>query len=152
MVHFGLTLKGHESLFEQQEELRVEMNVATKIQKMLLKSTIPKVTDIDIGIVSIPIRKMNGDYVRFFNDEDNYVSVAVTDVVGKGIPAALCMSMVKYGLDTLEFANNNPSFVLEVLNRIIEKSVDDSMFVSMFYGRYNIEKNVFTVNLRKFIM
>ena len=65
MVHFGLTLKGHESLFEQQEELRVEMNVATKIQKMLLKSTIPKVTDIDIGIVSIPIRKMNGDYVRF---------------------------------------------------------------------------------------
>ena len=72
------------------------------------------------------------------------MSVAVTDVVGKGIPAALCMSMVKYGPDTLEFANNNPSFVLEVLNRIIEKSVDDSMFVSMFYGRYNIEENVFT--------
>ena len=71
MVHFGLTLKGHESLFEQQEELRVEMNVATKIQKMLLKSTIPKVTDIDIGIVSIPIRKMNGDYVRFLTMKIN---------------------------------------------------------------------------------
>jgi phosphoserine phosphatase RsbU/P len=144
MVHFGLTLKEHESLLEQQEELRIEMNIASKIQNMLLKSKMPEVKSIDIGMKSVPIRKMNGDYVHFLNDEESYVSVAVTDVVGKGVPAALCMSMVKYGLDTLEYANNNPSYVLEVLNRIIEKSVDDSMFVSMFYGRYDIESNIFT--------
>lgn len=144
MVHFGLTLKEHQSLLEQQEELRIEMNVATKIQNMILKTTIPKVEQVDIGMVSIPIRKMNGDYVHFLSDDDHYVSVAVTDVVGKGVPAALCMSMVKYGLDTLEYANNDPSYVLEVLNRIIEKSVDDSMFVSMFYGTYDIDESVFT--------
>ena len=144
MVHFGLTLKEHQSLLEQQEELRIEMNVAAKIQNMILKTTIPKVEQVDIGMVSIPIRKMNGDYVHFLSDDDHYVSVAVTDVVGKGVPAALCMSMVKYGLDTLEYANNDPSYVLEVLNRIIEKSVDDSMFVSMFYGTYDIDESVFT--------
>ena len=144
MVHFGLTLKEHESLLEQQEELRVEMNVATKIQDMILRTTIPKINAIDVGMVSIPIRKMNGDYVHFLSDDENYVSVAVTDVVGKGVPAALCMSMVKYGLDTLEYATNDPSYILEVLNRIIEKSVDDSMFVSMFYGTYDMEDNLFT--------
>ena len=144
MVHFGLTVQEHQSLLVQQEELRIEMNVATKIQSMLLKTAIPTVNELDIGMVSIPIRKMNGDYVHFLNDEQHYVSVAVTDVVGKGVPAALCMSMVKYGLDTLEYANNNPSYVLEVLNRIIEKSVDDSMFVSMFYGTYDIKENIFT--------
>lgn len=144
MVHFGLTVKEHQSLLEQQEELRIEMNVATKIQNMLLKTTLPKVSQVDVGMVSIPIRKMNGDYVHFLNDEQHHVSVAVTDVVGKGVPAAICMSMVKYGLDTLEYANSNPSYVLEVLNRIIEKSVDDSMFVSMFYGTYDIGKNIFT--------
>lgn len=144
MIHFGLTLKEHQTLLEQQEELKIEMNIATKIQNMLLKTAIPKVDDLDIGMVSIPIRKMNGDYVQFLNDEQNYVGVAVTDVVGKGVPAALCMSMVKYGLDTLEYANNNPSYVLEVLNRIIEKSVDDSMFVSMIYGRYDIQNDIFT--------
>ena len=144
MIHFGLTLKEHQTLLEQQEELKVEMNVATKIQNMLLKTSIPKIDSLDIGMVSIPIRKMNGDYVHFLNDEQKYVGVAVTDVVGKGVPAALCMSMVKYGLDTLEFANNNPGYVLEVLNRIIEKSVDDSMFVSMIYGRYDIVNDVFT--------
>lgn len=144
MVHFGLTLKEHQSLLEQQEELRVEMNIATKIQEMILHTTIPKVNDIDIGMVSIPIRKMNGDYVHFLSDDELYVSVAVTDVVGKGVPAALCMSMVKYGLDTLEYATKDPSYILEVLNRIIEKSVDDSMFVSMFYATYDIIGNVFT--------
>ena len=35
-------------------------------------------------MVSDAILKMNGDYVRFFYDEKNRVSVAVTDVVGKG--------------------------------------------------------------------
>lgn len=144
MVHFGLTVKEHQSLLEQQEELRVEMNVATKIQNLLLKTTIPKVDQVDVGMVSIPIRKMNGDYVHFLSDEEKSVSVAVTDVVGKGVPAAICMSMVKYGLDTLEYANNDPSYVLEVLNRIIEKSVDDSMFVSMFYGTYDIRNSKFT--------
>ncbi|WP_274308350.1 PP2C family protein-serine/threonine phosphatase [Solibacillus daqui] len=144
MVHFGLTLKEHQSLLEQQEELRIEMNVATKIQDMILRTTIPKIEAIDIGMVSIPIRKMNGDYVHFLSDDEHYVSVAVTDVVGKGVPAALCMSMVKYGLDTLEYATNEPSHILGVLNRIIEKSVDDSMFVSMFYGTYDVENSLFT--------
>lgn len=143
MVHFGLTLKEHESLLEQQEEMRAEMHVAAKIQNMLLKTENPTIDYIDIGIVSVPIRDMNGDYV-YVSAENESVSVAVTDVVGKGVPAALCMSMVKYGLDTLRYANNNPSYVLEVLNRIIEKSVDDSMFVSMFYGRYDHERSLFT--------
>src|SRR5690606_10390018 len=110
----------------------------------LLETKIPKPNGLDIGMVSVPVRKMNGDYVHFMHDDGKYFSVAVTDVVGKGVPAALCMSMVKYGLDTLEYANNNPSYVLEVLNRIIEKSVDDSMFVSMIYGRYDLENNIFT--------
>lgn len=144
MVHFGLTLREHQSLLEQQEELRIEMNVATKIQNMLLRTTVPQASSIDIGMVSIPIRKMNGDYVHFLNEDEQYVSVAVTDVVGKGVPAALCMSMVKYGLDTLEYANGNPSYVLQVLNRIIERSVDDSMFVSMFFGRLDVENGSFT--------
>ena len=45
----------------------------------------------------------------------------MTDVVGKGVPVALCMSMVKYGLETLVYAYKDPSYVLEVINRVIEK-------------------------------
>lgn len=144
MIHYGLALREHQSLLEQQEEHRIEMNIASKIQNLLLKTSVPQTDVIEIGMVSIPIRKMNGDYVHFLNDDENYISIAVTDVVGKGVPAALCMSMVKYGLDTLEYTNGNPSYVLEVLNKIIERSVDDSMFVSMFFGRFDVVHNIFT--------
>ncbi len=144
MVHFGLKIKEHQWLLMKQEEIRIEMDIAAKIQSLLLETTIPTPRGLDIGMVSIPKRKMNGDYVHFLHDDENFLSVAVTDVVGKGVPAALCMSMVKYGLDTLEYANSNPSYVLEVLNKIIEKSVDDSMFVSLFYGRYNLNNDIFT--------
>lgn len=144
MVHYGLKVKEHQSLLVKQEEMRMEMAVAANIQNHLLENEVPKTNSVDIGMISVPLRKMNGDYVHFMYDSDNYLGVAVTDVVGKGVPAALCMSMVKYGLDTLEYANSNPSYVLEALNQLIEKSVDDSMFVSFFYARYNLKNSVFT--------
>ena len=144
MVHYGMAHREHQSLLQKQEELKIEMNIATNIQKTLLKTVVPSLKEIDIGMISIPVRSMNGDYVHFFEDREDYLSVAVTDVVGKGVPAALCMSMVKYGLETLEYAHQDPAYVLEAINRVIEKGVDDSMFVSMFYGRYDIQTSRFS--------
>lgn len=143
MIHYGLALSEHKSLLQQQEEMQLELQVATNIQNMILKSTIPNIEGVDVGMISVPARKMSGDYVHFVDDSNKYVGIAVADVVGKGIPAALCMSMVKYGMDSLEHSESEPARVLEVINRIVEKSVDDSMFVSMFYGRYDVETSTF---------
>jgi len=144
MVHYGMAHREHQSLLQKQAEYEMEMKIATNIQKTILKTYVPNMQNIDIGMISVPIRKMNGDYVHFFHDGEEYLSVAVTDVVGKGVPAALCMSMVKYGLETLVYAYKDPSYVLEVINRVIEKGVDDSMFVSMFYGCLDVEQNIFS--------
>ncbi|KOS63355.1 PP2C family protein-serine/threonine phosphatase [Lysinibacillus agricola] len=144
MVLYGMAHREHQSLLQIQAEYEMEMKIATNIQKTLLKTVVPQLSSIDIGMISIPIRKMNGDYVHFLHDRENYLSVAVTDVVGKGVPAALCMSMVKYGLEMIEYAYKDPSHVLEVINRVIEKGVDDSMFVSMFYGCLDIQNSIFS--------
>ncbi len=144
MVHYGMAHREHQSLIQKQAEFEIEMNIATNIQKTLLKTVVPQLSSVDIGMISIPIRKMNGDYVHFLHHREDCLSVAVTDVVGKGVPAALCMSMVKYGLETLEYAYKDPSYVLEVINRVIEKGVDDSMFVSMFYGCLDIQNSIFS--------
>lgn len=143
MVHYGLALSEHKSLLQQQEEMQLELQVATNIQNMILKSHVPKIDGVDVGMISVPARKMSGDYVHFIDDKNRYIGIAVADVVGKGIPAALCMSMVKYGMDSLDYSESEPERVLEVINRIVEKSVDDSMFVSMFYGRYDVETSTF---------
>lgn len=142
MVHYGMALREHQSLVQKQAELQIEMNIAANVQKTMLQTKMPNSNEIEIGMLSTPLKTVNGDYVHFIDDE-NYVGVAVTDVVGKGVPAALCMSMVKYGLETMRESGHIPSRVLAVLNRIVEQNVDDSMFISMFYGCYVLEENKF---------
>lgn len=144
MIRYGLALKEHQSLLQKQEEMNVEINLAANVQKTLLKTTVPTIDGLEIGFISVPARQMNGDYTYFLSDNKDYAGVAVADVIGKGIPAALCMSMVKYGMDSLEDSHTNPAIVLDVINRIVEKSVNDDMFISMFYGRYNVENSIFT--------
>ena len=61
---------------------------------------IPKVEALEIGAVSVPAKQMSGDYYHFVRDKES-INIAIADVIGKGIPAALCMSMIKYAMDSL---------------------------------------------------
>lgn len=144
MIHYGLAIQEKQSLFRKQEEIKYEMQVASEVQETLLKTKVPTIKGLDIGLLSIPAKQMNGDYIYFVSDNDTHASVAVADVIGKGIPAALCMSIIKFGMDGLEDPNVSPRNVLNTVNRIVEKSVDDSMFISMFYGSYDSTNSVFS--------
>ncbi len=144
MINYGLALQERQSLLQKQEELRVEMDLAANVQETLLSTTMPSLDGLDIGLLSVPLRKMNGDYIYFISGGEGHAGIAVADVIGKGLPAALCMSMVKFGMDSLNDSIAFPSEVLSTINRIVEKSVDDFMFVSMFYGRYEAETGLLT--------
>lgn len=143
MIRYGLALKEHQTLIQKQQNIQMEMELAANVQQTLLKTKVPTMCDLDIGIISVPANEMNGDYTHFLHDNTT-VGIAVADVIGKGIPAALCMSMIKYGMDSLDGAKTNPVIVLDVINRIVEKSVSDSMFISMFYGKYDTPRSEFT--------
>lgn len=144
MIHYGLALKEHQSLIRKQEEMEIEMTVAAKVQHTLLKTKVPNFSGLDIGLLSVPARTMSGDYIYFISDDEKYASVAVADVIGKGIPAALCMSMIKFCLDSMKKENASPRMVLDFVNGIVEENIDDSMFISMFYGKYDEAGSVFS--------
>lgn len=144
MIHYGLTLQEHQSLIRKQEELNMEMKIASQVQKSLLKTKVPHFDGLDIGYLTVPAKQMSGDYIYFLEGGPNYASVAVADVIGKGIPAALCMSIIKFGMDSMQYENASPGIILDVVNRIVEDNIDDSMFISMFYGQYDTIKSVFS--------
>lgn len=144
MIHYGLALQEHQSLIRKQEEIDMEMKIAAQVQNTLLKTKVPDFPNLDIGFLTVPAKQMSGDYIYFLNEEQKNASVAVADVIGKGIPAALCMSMIKFGMDSLRYENHNPGIVLEIVNRIVEDTIDDSMFISMFYGKYDADECVFS--------
>ncbi|MED3934475.1 PP2C family protein-serine/threonine phosphatase [Priestia megaterium] len=143
MISYGLALREHQTLKNKQRELRSEIEVAANVQQTLLGTKVPASSTLEIGAISVPAKQMNGDYFHFVEEEHGGLSIAIADVIGKGIPAAMCMSMIKYAMDSLPDSRKNPSYVLENLNNIVERNVDPSMFITMFYGSYNPETNLF---------
>ncbi|MBM7652242.1 PP2C family protein-serine/threonine phosphatase [Neobacillus cucumis] len=143
MMNYGLAYQEYQSLRDKQFELKSEIEIAASIQETLLETPIPKIAEVDIGAISIPAKKINGDFYRFVEDEKS-ISIAIADVIGKGIPAALCMSMIKYAMDSLLNSKNEPNEVLSNLNKVVESNVDSSMFITMFYGIYDFITHTFT--------
>ena len=78
---------------------------------------------------------MSGDYFNLIDHRDGTMSFAIADVIGKGIPVALAMSMIKFGMDSYGHSQL-PSDGLKRLNRVVRKNVNQNMFVTMFYGLY----------------
>ncbi|MBX9976166.1 PP2C family protein-serine/threonine phosphatase [Cytobacillus firmus] len=144
MIGYGFAYREHQNLKHIQQELRTEMEIAANVQQTLLGTQVPSVEGLDIGAISVPAKHMNGDYFHFVQDENSTISIAIADVIGKGLPAALCMSMIKYAMDSLPENRNDPKTVLENLNRVVEQNVDLTMFITMFYGIYDTNSHMFS--------
>ncbi|WP_082235562.1 PP2C family protein-serine/threonine phosphatase [Halobacillus massiliensis] len=143
MISYGLAYQEYQALRERQLELKSEISVAANMQQTLLATEKPEFDGLEVGAVSVPSKQMNGDYYHFVKDEDGSLGIAIADVVGKGVPAALCMSMIKYSMDSFPENLMDPGVILGSLNRVVERNVDASMFVTMFYGLYNMQDHVF---------
>ncbi|CQR48263.1 Phosphoserine phosphatase RsbU [Paraliobacillus sp. PM-2] len=144
MISYGLAYQEFQTLREKQSELKSEISVAAKMQETLLSTVKPNIKGLDIGAISVPANQMSGDYYHFVADNDDTLGIAIADVIGKGIPAALAMSMIKYSMDSFPENQREPSAILENLNRVVERNVDPSMFVTMFYGLYNPNTEMFS--------
>src|SRR6478672_7989709 len=79
MMDYGLAYQEHQSLREQQFEMKSELEIAATIQENLLETPIPKHDDLDIGAISIPAKEMNGDYYRFVQDK-RQIGISIADV------------------------------------------------------------------------
>lgn len=144
ITYYGVAYNEVESLRDTQDALKSEIAVAATMQDSLLSTTIPCEQLLDIGVKSVPAAQMNGDYYHFFEAQNDTVGLLIADVVGKGVPAALCMSMIKYSLDSFPENMMYPAKILKSLNRVVERNVDDSMFITMLCATYDPKTHRFT--------
>lgn len=144
MMGYSITYRETQSLRHIQQELQTEIEIAANVQNTLLETKIPEIKQLEIGTISIPAKHMNGDYYHFMQDDKGCIGVAIADVIGKGIPAALCMAMIKYAMDSITNENHLPKSVLQALNNVVEQNVEAGMFITMYYGLYDPAINVFS--------
>ncbi|WLV25156.1 PP2C family protein-serine/threonine phosphatase [Aciduricibacillus chroicocephali] len=143
MIGYGLAHQEFQALRDEQLTLKSEISVAASMQETLLATVKPEAEGLDIGVISVPAHQMNGDYHHFIKGKDGSLGIAVADVVGKGVPAALSMSMIKYAVDSFPETMMKPKDILANLNRVVERNVDPSMFITMCYALYEPKRSSF---------
>lgn len=100
-------------------ELERELEIAQSIQETLLPQLVPQVPGLEISGRILPARHIGGDFFHFFPAGKDQLGVAIGDVSGKGIPAALYMAVAITAIDAQIRADVGPGELLNKLNHIL---------------------------------
>jgi serine phosphatase RsbU (regulator of sigma subunit) len=113
------------------EALEAQLNAAREVQMRLLPAAAPVVEGFEMTALCLPALEVGGDYYDFIRSRTGRAVVAVGDVSGKGLPAALLMTMVKGCLTTALQHQDELGGVASLLNRSILDASPDRTFVTM---------------------
>lgn len=130
----------------EKERIESELKIARDIQMGILPKEFPPFPDrkeIDIYAVLEPAREVGGDFYDFFFVDDDHLSIAIGDVSGKGVPAAIFMSLTKSLLRAKATQGLSPELVLRRLNEDICLNNPSLLFVTVFFGMLNVRTGEF---------
>ncbi|HEY6805554.1 MAG TPA: GAF domain-containing SpoIIE family protein phosphatase [Pyrinomonadaceae bacterium] len=127
-----------------QERMRRELALAAEVQQRLLPSCPPQCVAIEVAGFCEPARGVGGDYYDFISFDNSELGLAIADVAGKGMPAALLMSTVQATLRSLTARNgtndspsNELASIVGRLNRLLFNSTNGEHYVTFFYATFD---------------
>ena len=123
----------------QAEQMRAELEVARQIQNNLLRQSLPDVEGLRVQAHCYPAREVGGDFFEVYVHPQGDVWLAVGDVSGKGVPAALFMASAISILrrELAQEVSPEPEVVMRNLNSIMSDDlVSTNCFITMVLARY----------------
>ena len=124
-----------------QEKVNRDVQLATEVQKRLFPDKPPATTAVTLAGISLPARSVGGDYYDFLDLGGQRIGIALADVAGKGVPAALIMSVVQASLRILATQENGSLASLAAkLNRLLHRSTGSNAYATFFYGEIDEAK------------
>lgn len=132
---------------EKTARISTELDLATKIQTSMLPCILPAFPDhenIKLRAVYHPAKEVGGDFYDYFKIDDTHVGVVIADVSGKGVGAALFMTISKTVLKNQLQLGISPAEALMNANRQLCENNDAGLFVTCWAGVYDTESGVLT--------
>jgi len=124
----------HQELISRQR-IENEVALAREIQLSYLPTQaagLPQ-QNFELHAELVPANEISGDFYDYFNLGPNRLAIAVADVCGKGIPAALFMSMVRALLRNLAESQQDPGDILRDLNNSVAQQNPKCQFVTLSF-------------------
>ncbi|HTO76070.1 MAG TPA: PP2C family protein-serine/threonine phosphatase [Thermoanaerobaculia bacterium] len=122
----------------RQEFLEREVRIAEQVQERLFPQRAPRMETLECAGVCRPARGVGGDYYDFLPLEDGRLGIAVGDVSGKGLSAALLMASLQGSLRSLAAADGaRVDEIVGDVNRQLCSLTEANRFVTLFFGIYD---------------
>ena len=122
-----------EEVTTQKERIESELRIARTIQLSMVPSVFPIRPDIDIYGCMTPAKTVGGDLYDFFV-HDNQLFFCIGDVSGKGVPAALLMTVTKSLFRAFSSNESMPDKIVSRMNDNLSENNKERMFVTLFVG------------------
>jgi serine phosphatase RsbU (regulator of sigma subunit) len=120
----------------EQERLNRDLQLAVEVQKRLFPDKPPASATMALAGMSLPARSVGGDYYDFLDLGGQRIGIALADVAGKGVAAALIMSVVQASLRILATEENLSLATLAArMNRYLHRSTGSNAYATFFYGQ-----------------
>jgi serine phosphatase RsbU (regulator of sigma subunit) len=116
-----------------------ELNLARQIQRTSLLSEFPRIPRCDVHALYIPSKQVGGDFYDVVEAADGSHLVAIADVSGKGVPAALLSAMLQASLRTQSSAGSLGT-ILQNINALLYRSTAQHQFATFFLARIDGER------------
>jgi len=126
------------------KHLEHELVNAAKVQKVLLPQRPPVFKNLSISFSHIPSKLVSGDLFDLAPIDDNTLGLVVGDVSGKGAGAAIMMSLVLAGFRAYKKSRLAVCEVVARLNNLLEESVSDGRYATLFYALLSTKKKQIT--------
>ncbi len=122
----------------QKERLNRELEIAREVQERLFPQELPSIEGIDYYGACRPALGVGGDYYDFLELSQGRLGLAIGDVSGKGIGAALMMASLQASLrgQTLHSGDDLATLMYQI-NRLVYEASTTNRYATFFYGQYD---------------
>jgi sigma-B regulation protein RsbU (phosphoserine phosphatase) len=126
----------------EKEQVSAELSIANEIQRSMLPRifpAFPNKSEFDIYAVMCPAKEVGGDFYDFFMIDATHLVFVISDVAGKGVSAALFMSISKILIKNRAHEDLDPAGILFDVNNQLCMNNELGMFTTAFIGVLDIK-------------
>jgi sigma-B regulation protein RsbU (phosphoserine phosphatase) len=122
----------------QRERIQREIEVAREVQERLFPQEFPAMEGVSLAGHCRPAQGVGGDYYDLFPLEDGRIGIAIGDVSGKGISAALLMASLRASLRGMTLdAPHDLTVTMKKVNRLVYEASASNRYATFFFATYN---------------
>jgi phosphoserine phosphatase RsbU/P len=125
----------------KRRRLEDEISIAREVQNQLFPSTLPSVPGVEIEAICKAARSVSGDYYDFIQLSPTHIAIAIADISGKGISAALLMASLQAALRSQMLSEGSERLsmveLVSRLNKHLVRNTGDDRFATFFIAIYD---------------